>query len=404
MNKYKKSQFNYYFEYKNESYVFNCLSGSIIQLENKHFEIMQETEDVLLDNGFIVSNDKDEVQSMIDDIDSYVNTIRNELDITIILTEMCNFKCVYCYQTKDVHVFSKEDADKFIEQAKELYDGGVERLNIHYFGGEPLLNFDVLKYLDVHMKQIANECSKTYKSYITTNGSLLTEMIIKNIGFETFYLTFDGNRYWQNKLKISPIDSYENNIQLIKLILNESNSNINVRLNVCEENKNSFYETINEIVSLDEYAKERVKFEISPLKKFKEEAMFTELSLEEYARVDFDLRLAIQKTGVTLYLPRALQEPCKYTTGNAYCIGPKMKCYYCTSDNSVIDKKSNLKENYFNKKYHHKLSERCKKCEVLPLCIHSCGLLKTKESACVSEKIILKDILCEYLKNPDEWR
>lgn len=404
MSEYKKSRFNYYFEFENDNYVFNCLTGSLGQLDGQDIEIAKESQKDLLQNGFIVPTNKDEIQSMLDDVDYYTNTIRKELDITIVLTEMCNFRCVYCYQTKNVHVFSKEDADEFIDQAEELYNSGIERLNIHYFGGEPLLNYEILEYLDLNLKVLTCNLNKIYKSYITTNGSLLTLDIIKKIGFDTFYLTFDGNSYWQNQLKISPINSYENNFRLMNVILDNSASKINVRFNVCKENKDSFVEVLKRIVGLTNYSKDRVNFEISPLKKFKQNAKFTELSLEEYSRVNLKLRLAIQKTGVKLYLPRAIQEPCKYTTQNAYCIGPGMKGFFCTSDNRITNKKLNLKDSYFNKSYHHKLSDQCLKCGVLPLCIHTCGLLKTGDSACVVEKIILKDILCEYLKNPDEWR
>lgn len=190
----------------------------------------------------------------------------------------------------------------------------------------------------------------------------------------------------------------------MNLILDHSQSKINVRFNVCMENKDSFFEVIETVVGLSNYSKDRVNFEISPLKKFKKDAKFTELSLEEYSRVNLKLRLAIQKTGVKLHLPSAIQEPCKYTTGNAYCVGPGMKGFFCTSDNRVMDKKINLAKSYYNKNYHHRLSVKCLKCDILPLCIHTCGLLKSEDSACVVEKVILKDLLCEYLKNPDEWR
>ena len=108
----------------------------------------------------------------------------------------------------------------------------------------------MLRYLDIELKKVAESKNKGYRSYITTNGSMLTKHLIKEIGFDTFYLTFDGNRDWQNKLKVSPIDSYENNLKIIEAILSLSQSNINIRLNVCKENQDSFVETIQDIVSV----------------------------------------------------------------------------------------------------------------------------------------------------------
>lgn len=401
---YKKSKFNYYFEYEGDNYIYNTYSSALAKLDDKDFNIEEPYIDDLLNNGYIVDESTNEVQNILNEINEYINKPRKELDITVILTEMCNFRCVYCYQTKNINIFSQEDADELISQAAELYDNGYDILNIHYFGGEPLLNLNVLEYLDKEFKKISKDKNKTYNSFVTTNGSLLTDDLIKNIDFNTYYLTFDGNEEWQNKLKISNINSYQNNFRIIRNILKLSNSNINIRFNVCKDNYVSFIDTINKIVKLKEYDSERIKYEITPLKKLTANANFKELKPEEYAKIHLELCLVLKNKGIKLYLPRAFSEPCKYITGNAYCIGPKMKACYCSSDNTLIQDKINILEYKKNITYNHEIPSECLDCNVMPLCIHSCGLLKDEGAACIPEKFILKDILCDYLQYPETWK
>ena len=262
----------------------------------------------------------------------------------------------------------------------------------------------MLRYLDIELKKVAESKNKGYRSYITTNGSMLTKHLIKEIGFDTFYLTFDGNRDWQNKLKVSPIDSYENNLKIIEAILSLSQSTINIRLNVCKENQDSFVETIQDIVSVKGYDKERIKFEISPLKKFTANARFEELSPREYAKAHWKLERALKETGVKLFLPKPFLQPCKYITGNAFCVGPSMKSCYCSSDDTVIHEKVDLSKCVCDKRYEHQLPQECLECNVMPLCIHSCGLLKKDGAVCIPEKFILKEILCDFLEYPETWK
>lgn len=401
--KFKKSKFNYYFKYKGDNYLYNTYTSSLAILDQEDFKIEEPYIEDLVNNGYIVESDKDEVQSLINEINEYTNKSRKELDITVILTEMCNFQCLYCYQTKNIHVFTKEDADELIKQVEHLYEE-LDIVNVHYFGGEPLLNLEILKYLDKKLKEISSYKNKIYNSFITTNGSLLTKTLIEDIGFHTFYLTFDGNKNWQNKLKLALIDSYENNFKIIKEILNLSRSNINIRFNVCKENHKSFTDTIKEIILLEEYDPERVKFEITPLKKLTKDAKFEELNPEEYARVHLELCFLLKNNGVKLYLPRPLSEPCKYLTGNAVCMGPNMKLYYCSSNDTIIYERTNLLKHINNKNYKHQIPTECVNCKVLPLCIHSCGLLKEEGTACIPEKFILKDILSDYLQYPETWK
>jgi len=102
------------------------------------------------------------------------NTHTPWLSTRLCLTHSCNLNCVYCFQKH------RNSATMTLDTAKSVVDwifdyipndkGGVE---IGFFGGEPLLKFDLIKEVFTYI------CSKKrkveYVLFATTNGTLLTE-------------------------------------------------------------------------------------------------------------------------------------------------------------------------------------------------------------------------------------
>ena len=108
-------------------------------------------------------------------------------------TDQCNFRCRMCFCHWDAPKMTKEIADKAIELALPRKDPKVEKLTINFFGGEPLLNYDLIQYV---IEKWKDKC----RFSITTNGSLLTEEILNylkdnNVGF---LLSIDGDKETQD--------------------------------------------------------------------------------------------------------------------------------------------------------------------------------------------------------------
>lgn len=100
-------------------------------------------------------------------------------DIFINMTRDCNFRCIYCYE-KDKYrndYLSINNAKKILEFIRELKESDFfirdySSIRLTFFGGEPLLNKDVLKYI---VKETKDD-SLIYYSLIT-NGSKLDDII-----------------------------------------------------------------------------------------------------------------------------------------------------------------------------------------------------------------------------------
>ncbi|QDA30443.1 SPASM domain-containing protein [Thermococcus indicus] len=121
--------------------------------------------------------------------------------VALYLTSACNFKCVYCYeQQHGIPLFmirDENDADGIIEF---LLSRGSSKLSVGFFGGEPLLNFRMLRYIAETLSRRAASRGKTVNFSITTNGYLITPSVVdffKRFRFNVV-LSMDGPREIQN--------------------------------------------------------------------------------------------------------------------------------------------------------------------------------------------------------------
>lgn len=101
-----------------------------------------------------------------------------KVDITAIainVSQSCNFRCVYCYADKgDYGHPSMMDFD-MAKKTIDFFVRDTEKLLISFFGGEPLMNLELIKEVVTYCKSIPNK-EITYQ--ITSNGSLLNDETI----------------------------------------------------------------------------------------------------------------------------------------------------------------------------------------------------------------------------------
>ena len=97
----------------------------------------------------------------------------------------CNLLCDYCFASKGDFGGNKELMS--LETGKKALDylvknsQGRRNLEVDFFGGEPLMNFEVVKELVTYGRQIEKEYNKNFRFTITTNGMLLEDENIKYI-------------------------------------------------------------------------------------------------------------------------------------------------------------------------------------------------------------------------------
>lgn len=106
---------------------------------------------------------------------------RATTSLCMMISQDCNLRCRYCYAEtgsfgQDRKLMSKEVAEKAVEFLINS-SAQARHLNLMFFGGEPLLNFPVLKHTVEYAKSLADRYKKEISFTVTTNGTLLTEPV-----------------------------------------------------------------------------------------------------------------------------------------------------------------------------------------------------------------------------------
>jgi uncharacterized protein len=91
----------------------------------------------------------------------------------------CNLRCKYCLAGDGSHYKDGKMAIKVAEQAVDqlIKNSPGNKVNLSFIGGEPLLNFPLMKHILKYASQKAKEAQKIITFATTVNGTLLTEEI-----------------------------------------------------------------------------------------------------------------------------------------------------------------------------------------------------------------------------------
>ena len=119
----------------------------------------------------------------------------------------CNLRCKYCFaSTGDFgegrrlldFETGKKAIDFLIEKSK-----GRHNLELDFFGGEPLMNFEVVKQIVEYARSLEKEHDKLFRFTITTNGMLLDDAKIDYINREmsNVVLSIDGRREVNDRMR-----------------------------------------------------------------------------------------------------------------------------------------------------------------------------------------------------------
>ena len=125
----------------------------------------------------------------------------------LLISQDCNLRCEYCFaETGDFgmgrSLMSLETGRKAIDFLLEN-SGNRENLELDFFGGEPLMNFDVVKGIVEYARKKEKDYGKHFRFTVTTNGLLLTDDKIDFINKEmsNVVLSIDGRKCVNDKMR-----------------------------------------------------------------------------------------------------------------------------------------------------------------------------------------------------------
>ena len=124
------------------------------------------------------------------------------------IAHTCNLNCSYCFASQGK--YHGERAVMSFEVGKRALDFLVENsgtrrnLEVDFFGGEPLMNFQVVKDLVAYARSIEKEKGKNFRFTLTTNGLLIDDDVIEfaNRECHNVVLSLDGRKEIHDRFRV----------------------------------------------------------------------------------------------------------------------------------------------------------------------------------------------------------
>jgi uncharacterized protein len=186
--------------------LFNSITLSTVYFTDDVYEhvVQNPTKDLLKYNFFVKGN-----FDAHDYLRDYVQSIKGRSTLGIayfLVTSDCNYKCNYCFVETRFDKSPKAKMTKRIaSKGIQLIKRNTNKIKILFYGGEPLLNFDVIKHIVEESKK--NKLKATYS--IVSNGSIMNDEIIDFIKANkiSFSISLDGAKETNDEMR-----KYHNNV------------------------------------------------------------------------------------------------------------------------------------------------------------------------------------------------
>lgn len=208
--------------------VLDISSGAVHIIDEMVYDILDYYPDVNIDQVVEKLKNKyteEDLREACDDIDSLINEkllfspdnyennvqFKNRKPVVksmcLHVAHDCNLRCGYCFASQGDYQGSRSLMSAETGKKSLLYlaknSGNRRNLEVDFFGGEPLMNFDVVKEIAEYGKSIEKLYNKNFRYTITTNGMLLDDDIIDylNENMDNVVMSLDGRKTVNDKMR-----------------------------------------------------------------------------------------------------------------------------------------------------------------------------------------------------------
>jgi uncharacterized protein len=220
------------FKFENSNIVMDIHSGSIHILDDIAYEIVDDVPVLTLDailQKYAERFTKDEINEAIEELnqlkqdemlytgDIYETFVPAFLErepvvkaLCLHVAHDCNLACKYCFAGEGE--YHGERGMMSLEVGKQAVDFIIQNskhrknIEIDFFGGEPLMNFEVVKGVVDYARLREKETGKHFRFTMTTNGVLLSDEIIDylNENMHNVVLSLDGRPEVNDLMRPTP--------------------------------------------------------------------------------------------------------------------------------------------------------------------------------------------------------
>lgn len=420
----KLSKYNVLIKSEDNQIFFNTLSGAIILANKGELDTIFQNDlfkEILYKNGFLVPKECDEV-SYVENFITNCSLYPKSNMVVIAPTTHCNMECPYCFENDyiDKKHMTLEVAENVVKYIENNYC--YEDLTVVWYGGEPLLELEIIDYISTSLIQVCHRKGISYSAGMITNGYLLTESLIEKLAnkykVKLLQVSLDGKgevNDSRRKLRNGK-ESYQK--ILSNIFLAQERMKVSLRINVDYKNIYSTKELLTEILKNSNISHEQLIPYVAPITKVHDDLKYTtaidredfaQIFLDEYLdiflhaeRINkgvlnckdyfFDQCCALERKAWRGLFPFSMTTPCGVLSSSQVTISADGKLYKCWDTigvddfciGSIFDEK--LEEEALEKWHNYKLPEKCLLCEYLPICL----------GGCIRESIVNKTPSCPY--------
>ena len=192
------------FENKSKDEIISEVGEKYPEIELKEIKECYEQVQELKDSGQLFAPDT--FEPMAGELKARTAGVVKALCLHIAHT--CNLNCSYCFASQGK--YHGERAVMSFEVGKRALDFLIENsgtrrnLEVDFFGGEPLMNFDVVKRLVEYARSIEKEKNKNFRFTLTTNGMLVDDDVIDfaNREMSNVVLSLDGRKEIHDRYRV----------------------------------------------------------------------------------------------------------------------------------------------------------------------------------------------------------
>lgn len=361
--------------------IFNEGKAAPEKIKAQHAELY----DHLLQKGIFVCDEADETETYIRKREEYERS-SGEYTITINPTLACNMSCWYCYEShKNMPAMSadvKQSVLLLID--KLLADNKLKKLNLSFFGGEPLLYFDkVVVDIINHAKMQCKAFDAKLSIHFTTNAYLLTDNVLKHLeGLDvSFQITIDGGKQVHDSVRKTKggEPTYARIVEHIHQTLSRGFS-VGVRFNYTAKSIPSFIDVVKDFSHLQQEQKQLVNFTFQRVWQDNEgDASQVEQQVEHIER-------AFEQAGLFVNNAKSYIVPYCYADDvNTAVVNYNGDLFKCTArDFATKSKEGTLAADgtlRWNERLRKRMSIRhgsdtCLQCRIYPICHGGCSQMK----------------------------
>lgn len=192
-------------------YIYDRGRNAILSVSDSEYEELEQMRKGLLKEedsrvlekyqkeGFLCPNTVTKIEHSCSGVVGHY--LKNHVEkLTLQVTQRCNLRCEYCIYSGNYDNRKHSDFDMSFETAKKAIDlylrssGEMEKYSVAFYGGEPLLNFKLIKQCVEYVK--SRTAGKVASFAMTTNATLLNDEIVDYLQSENFEImvSLDGSK------------------------------------------------------------------------------------------------------------------------------------------------------------------------------------------------------------------